>query len=68
MAGVEEIMVGRIRLKLKGKQLKELREKIAMVNYAVENALQSSFLPQEVFEMLDAARDSGEDIERALMP
>jgi hypothetical protein len=66
MAGVEE-MIGRARVKLKGKQLKDMQEKIALVNYAVENALQSSFLPQAVFELLDSARDCGEDIERALL-
>jgi hypothetical protein len=59
-------MIGRAKVKLKGKQLRDLQEKIAIMNYAIENTLQSSFLPQAVFELLDSAKECGEDIERTL--
>jgi hypothetical protein len=57
---------GKTKLKLKGKQLREMQEHIAIVNYALEKALHDCFLREEVFELLQSACDSGLEIERAL--
>lgn len=54
------------KLKLKGRQLKELQDKIAIVSYAIDHALTDSFVRKDIFELLDAARESAWDIERTL--
>lgn len=65
---MEEVSRGRMRakIKLKGKQLKEMQDAVVLMNYAIDKALQDCFTPQEIFELLDSARDSGYELERLL--
>ena len=57
---------GKTKMKLKGRQLRDLQEKIAIINYAIDKALHDCFVREEVFELLDSARDCAEEIERVL--
>jgi hypothetical protein len=56
------------KMKLKGRQLKEMQDRIAVVNYAIDKAMTDHFLRQDVFELLDSARECGLEIERVLTP
>jgi len=56
----------RTKIKIKGQQLREMQDKIAVVGFAIEKALTDCFLRQEVFELLDAARDESHELARLL--
>jgi hypothetical protein len=56
----------RTKIKLKGKQLQDMQTHATLIAYALEKALTDCFLRQEVFELLDSARDAAQDLERML--
>lgn len=43
-----------------------MQDQIAVINFAVDKALHDCFLREEVFELLDAAKRNGEELERKL--
>lgn len=54
------------RIKLKGQQLRKLQEKAAVIHYALEKALTDCFLREEIFELLDGAKDCAQEIAEEL--
>jgi hypothetical protein len=56
----------RTKIKLKGHELREMQDKLAVISYAIEHTLTDCFIRQEAFELLDSARDCAEDLERKL--
>jgi hypothetical protein len=58
--------MNKVKLKLKGKQLRDLQDRIAIVQYALEKTLTDCFIREEIFELVTAAQDAASEIERVL--